>query len=270
MNRRSAALIRPLGLLAAIVLAAVAGLSPSALAAGPGNNGTVKIHDGATEHDAGVVRNEPHVCTFHLHFFFADPFESGTWEIRAWSPTGDKGTIARSGTYDTSAGGEDRRPATGTYALPDGHYKLFWAGDTDKHDKMKTFWVACAPASEQPIASGSASASASNPASAVSSAGASASSSAAASPSGEELPIAGSPSPTGEELPIAGSPSPTGEELDVVGTPPPTDLAQVDVASGGDGWRVVLLGLAGVVALAALSVPAPDSHSRRGANRGRR
>src|SRR5688572_20886728 len=38
----------------------------------PGNNGTVKVHDGPNE-PAAEVRNEPHVCTFHLHFFFADP-----------------------------------------------------------------------------------------------------------------------------------------------------------------------------------------------------
>ena len=109
----------------------------------PGNNGTVKIHDGAGE-PSSEVRNEPHVCTFHLHFFFADAGDSGTWEIQEWSP-GDKGTPVLSGTYLTDANGEDRDPDAGTYSLPDGHYKLFWDGDldTDKHDKMKVFWVDC-------------------------------------------------------------------------------------------------------------------------------
>jgi hypothetical protein len=109
----------------------------------PGNNGTVKIHDGAGE-PASEVRNEPHVCTFHLHFFFADAGDSGTWEIQEWSP-GDKGKVVLNGEYMTDANGEDRDPDAGTYSLPDGHYKLFWDGDldTNKHDKMKVFWVDC-------------------------------------------------------------------------------------------------------------------------------
>ena len=132
--------------------AAVAGLLVAAFVApgtatstdAPGNNGTVKIHEGGTETEP-IVHNEPHVCTFHLHFFFADPFQAGTWEIQEWSP-GDKGTVVLSGTYDTNGDGEDRDPdEPGVYTLPDGHYKLFWDGDldTEKHDKHKVFWVDC-------------------------------------------------------------------------------------------------------------------------------
>jgi hypothetical protein len=140
--------------LLAIALAGllVAALAPVALATQPevpGNNGTVKIHDGAGE-PASETRNEPHVCTFHLHFFFADAGDSGTWEIQVWSP-GDKGALGQlsggtnPGTYTTNSDGEVRVPASGTYSLPDGHYKLFWDGDldTDKHDKHKVFWVEC-------------------------------------------------------------------------------------------------------------------------------
>ena len=132
--------------------AAVAGLLVAAFVApgtatstdAPGNNGTVKIHQGGTETEP-IVHNEPHVCTFHLHFFFADPFQAGTWEIQEWSP-GDMGTVVLSGTYDTNGDGEDRDPdEPGVYTLPDGHYKLFWDGDLDtlKHDKHKVFWVDC-------------------------------------------------------------------------------------------------------------------------------
>jgi hypothetical protein len=131
--------------------AAVAGLLVAAFVApgvatstdAPGNNGTVKIHEGATEEEP-IVANDPHVCTFHLHFFFADPFQAGTWEIQEWSP-GDKGVVVLSGTYDTNGDGEDRDPDAGVYTLPDGHYKLFWDGDldTEKHDKHKVFWVDC-------------------------------------------------------------------------------------------------------------------------------
>jgi hypothetical protein len=105
----------------------------------PGNDGTVKIHDGATGAEP-IVRNEPHVSTFHVHFFFADPTQSGSWEIRAWAP-GDKGSVVLSGTYDTSADGSDREPAQGEYTLPSGHYKLFWDGRNAHNVKHKTFWV---------------------------------------------------------------------------------------------------------------------------------
>ncbi|MBA2719199.1 MAG: hypothetical protein H0U52_08185, partial [Chloroflexi bacterium] len=158
-RRRAASLLRPFGLFTAILLAAFAGFGPAVLANDtPGNNGTVKIHEGNTENDPGEVRNEPHVCTFHLHFYFADPVQTGTWEIQEWAPTGDKGTVVRSGTYDTAGDGEDRDAENGVYTLPDGHYKLFWDGDLDtqKHDKMKVFWVECEPdGSEAPIESAS-------------------------------------------------------------------------------------------------------------------
>src|SRR5438876_10086968 len=93
----------------------------------PGNNGTVKIHDGATE-PSPEIRNQPHVCTFHLHFFFADAGQAGTWWIESWPPTGD-GTVVLSGAYLTDTNGEFRTPPEpGAYELPDGHYKLFWEG----------------------------------------------------------------------------------------------------------------------------------------------
>jgi len=139
--------IRTLGWAAVIGLIAIALLAPASPALSndtPGNNGTVKIHEGNTENDPGEVRNEPHVCTFHLHFYFSDPEQAGTWEIQEWSP-GDKGTVVLSGIYDTQGDGEDRQPPDGVYTLDPGHYKLFWDGDldTEKHDKMKVFWVDC-------------------------------------------------------------------------------------------------------------------------------
>jgi len=141
--------VRWLGWVAVTGLVLVALLAPASTALSndtPGNNGTVKIHEGAGETEPGEVRNEPHVCTFHLHFYFSDPEQAGTWEIQEWAPD-DKGTVVLSGTYDTQGDGEDRQPEAGVYTLPDGHYKLFWDGDLDtqKHDKMKVFWVDCAP-----------------------------------------------------------------------------------------------------------------------------
>ena len=255
MSRPRSTWYRPLGLLAALAMALIAGGAPAALANdAPGNNGTVKIHEGAGENDPGEVRNEPHVCTFHLHFYFADPEQAGTWEIQEWAPTGEKGTVVLSGTYDTAGDGEDRQPEDGVYTLPDGHYKLFWDGDldTDKHDKMKVFWVDCVAAAASPSPTGSEEATAG--ASASASASASESASAAASPtaSAGSSESAGS-SPTGSELPIenSGAPSFTGEEEGLVGTPagatpPPTDTEPLRAAAD-NGWRIVLLALAALI-----------------------
>jgi hypothetical protein len=111
------------------------------LASPPGNNGTVKIHDGATDTEP-IIKNEPQVCTFHLQFFFADPFQSGSWWIRSWPPT-DDGSVVLSGTYDTDPTGEFRWPAGGSTSLDPGHYKLFWQGDESNLIKHKVFWVNC-------------------------------------------------------------------------------------------------------------------------------
>lgn len=109
----------------------------------PGNNGTVKIHDGLAETEP-VVQNEPHVgCSFHLHFMFGDDLQSGFWEIRSWPPMGDGAVVMGPLPYNASDNGEARYPDEGATSLPGGHYKLFWDGDTGKNDKHKTFWVDC-------------------------------------------------------------------------------------------------------------------------------
>ena len=238
MDRRTLSFLRPLGLLVAVFLAAFAGVGPGVLASDtPGNNGTVKIHEGAGETEPGEVRNEPHVCTFHLHFYFADPEQAGTWEIQQWAPTGQKGTVVLSGTYDTAGDGVDRQPEEGVYSLPDGHYKLFWDGDLDtsKHDKMKVFWVDCG--GEAPVESAS-----TQP----------------VTPPSTPPSTAPSAAPSGEELPAAGSPPPNGAVLGVTATPPPTDTDAPSTPSDGS-WRVALIGLAALLAAGSLLLPSPAS-----------
>src|SRR5688572_18586225 len=117
----------------------------------PGNNGTVKIHEGDTEAEP-IRRNEPHVCTFHLHGFNFDDESSGEWRIVEWPPTGDGNTVVASGSWGPAAEGEWRTPVM---SLPDGHYKLYWQ-QTDPEapggEKHKVFWVECAVATETPNA----------------------------------------------------------------------------------------------------------------------
>jgi hypothetical protein len=130
---------------AAVVLLGTAGASGASPGGAPGNNGTVKIHDGADE-PAPEVRNEPHVCTFHIHAFFLDPGQVVTFEVQSWPPTGDRTTVL-TGTITADDEGEGRDPADTAYSLPDGHYKLFvdTGEGTPIKDKHKVFWVECAP-----------------------------------------------------------------------------------------------------------------------------
>lgn len=148
MHRSATAITRRIT--RAVSVAAVLTLLTAGLvAAAPGgNNGTVKVHDGATD-DAPVIRNEPHVCTFHLHFFFADEGQTGDWQIDEQAPTGDAAAIL-SGTYSTDANGEDQTVEMG---LPVGHYKLYWNGRNSQNQKHKTFWVTC-PNEPGPIGGG--------------------------------------------------------------------------------------------------------------------
>jgi hypothetical protein len=219
-----------------------------------GEQRDVKIHDGAGE-PSHEVRNQPHVCTFHLHFFFADPEQSGTWEIQHWSP-GDKGVVVMTGTYDTVGDGEDRQPETGAYKLPDGHYKLFWDGDTGKHDKLKVFWVRCAPTT-QPVT-------AATPTPTPAGAGQPAGATPTPTPVGGQQPAGATSTPipnenNGNVGGIGGSPAPgggspggeSGEVLGVTGTspvtPPPTDTAAAVTSSAADGWQAAVLMIAGLI-----------------------
>ena len=241
----------------------VGALGSAALAAPPdevpGNNGTVKIHEGAGE-PASEVRNQPHVCTFHLHFFFADAGDSGTWEIQEWSP-GDKGTVVLEGTYETDENGEDRAPDAGVYELPDGHYKLFWDGDleTDKHDKHKVFWVDCeeggqAPSTPTPTppGGGRSTPTPTPPPTPT-----------PTPPGGGVGPGLGTPTPTpptgGGVAPTQGTP-PAGAVAGATATPgttlPPTDTADQPTPGSSGLWATLLLLFAIGMTVTLATVPA--------------
>ena len=234
-----------------------------------GNNGAVKIHEGDTENDPGEVRNEPHVCTFHLHFFFADPVQSGEWHIEEWAPD-DKGVLALSGTYDTAGDGEDRQPGTGTYSLPDGHYKLFWDGDPTDLNKHKVFWVTCDD-------EGGVDGETSSPTPTATS-----TTTPTPTPEGGDEGETGTPTPTpeGEVDAETGTPTPLvsasptppgGGVLAETGTPaiggpgvtlPPTDQDAPGSATQTSGWRAIFVVLAAVLASTLVLTP-----SNRGAGR---
>nr|MBA2720367.1 hypothetical protein [Chloroflexota bacterium] len=100
-------------------------------------------------------------------------------------------------------------------------------------------------------------------------------------PAGSEGPIVGSASPSipgGGELPID-SGSPGGNDGGVAGltgqpagaTPPPTDTSAALTRAGNDGWRVILLGIAAIIAAAVFLVPSPATArvANRSSRRGR-
>lgn len=133
----------------AVAMLAVAALTILAvtptLGVKAGNNGTVKVHDGSGE-PAPLIKNDPKVCTFHFDFFFGDEGQTGLWWVESWSPGGD-GSVVLDGSYATDAEGHDRQPTTGSFELPDGHYKLFWEGAENPGGntnlKHKVFGVDC-------------------------------------------------------------------------------------------------------------------------------
>ena len=101
----------------------------------------MKLHDGAAEPNP-VTRDDPHVCRFHVHAVDFDAGQTLTFEVMAWSPSGQGATML-TGMITADADGAGRAPVAGAYSLPDGHYKLIvhtGAGG----DKQKVFWVRCA------------------------------------------------------------------------------------------------------------------------------
>jgi hypothetical protein len=108
-------------------------------AAPPGNNGTVKVHDGAVEPDP-PMQNHSHVgCNFHLHGFNFDPGQNNTWKINQQPPTGRDEVL--NGSYVADEQGEWQ---SDLLDLPSGHYKLSVEG-VKGSEKHKTFKVECKP-----------------------------------------------------------------------------------------------------------------------------
>ncbi|GAA3737190.1 hypothetical protein HDA32_005477 [Spinactinospora alkalitolerans] len=119
---------------------AMGGTAAAAPFKGPnGDNGTVKVHDSAT--DAEDPRNEPKVCEFYLVGSNFDEAQEVSWRIKSWPPTGTK-EVVDEGSLTLDGEGHGR---TGDLGLPDGHYKVFWEfeGQNGNGGKHKVFWVDC-------------------------------------------------------------------------------------------------------------------------------
>jgi hypothetical protein len=108
-----------------------------------GNNGTLKVHEGAAESQPERA-NDPKVCDFHLHGFNFDETSSGQWQINGQGRT--DGRVWTSGSWGMSDAEGDWR--TGVMTLADGHYKVSaWQTTPDDPPggaKTKVFKIDCA------------------------------------------------------------------------------------------------------------------------------
>jgi hypothetical protein len=157
VNKKRVVLGVTIGVTALLAMAGVAGATalggqdpqqaPQSI---PGNNQTVKLHEGAGE-PSPEIKDETHVCTFHVHAFGFDSGQTLTFTVLAWPPTGN-GELVLSGTIQTDSTGEGRSPVSGSYSLPDGHYRLVvdTGNATHTQDKHKEFWVSCVASTSPP------------------------------------------------------------------------------------------------------------------------
>lgn len=113
----------------------------------PGNNGTVDVHSAGTP--SGRPCNQSKVCKFDLVGRGFDAGQQVTWQIKSWSPTGDKATVVKTGTLALDDRGMGHSAALN---LPNGHYKLYWntSGKKGCKPKFKVFWVKCPHHSGKP------------------------------------------------------------------------------------------------------------------------
>lgn len=137
--------------LAALTLAGTAVIgAPAAVAAPPGDNGDVKIHEVGTPFDD--QRDEPKVCDFYLSAFNFDNAEHVEWSIDPQSQGPGAGTGELDGEITTDSEGAAHTLPLG---LPNGLYKLTWKTDLGHGaGKFKVFTVDCASPKPTPTMPG--------------------------------------------------------------------------------------------------------------------
>jgi hypothetical protein len=124
----------------ALVLSAATSFARPVLAS---NNGTVKIHEGATENE--IEPNDPKVCTFHVHAWNFDENQVLTVDIVGHGGP-NAGPSEYHSTITTATDGEHRwEGQTEVIQLAPGMYKLTvdTGNGTTTQDKHKVFKVEC-------------------------------------------------------------------------------------------------------------------------------
>ena len=117
-------------------------LSTTAVLAGAGNNGTIKIHEQGTP--SGTMNNDPKVCLFNVEGFGLDAGQTGYLVFSVQGGDGPQGTDA--GPFAFGPADASGYYASEYFSLSAGHYKatLYGKGDlTDVKAKSKVFKVTC-------------------------------------------------------------------------------------------------------------------------------
>ncbi|MFC5907165.1 hypothetical protein [Streptacidiphilus monticola] len=120
---------------AALLLAVAAPAAP-ALAAPPGNNGHIEIHDISTSVDKDS--NDPNVGCFYIDAFDFDPNQALSWSVFTGT-AGNPGTQVAAGTATFTATPPHGQDISGPLALPQGMYVAF--EDDSAGRKSKEFKV---------------------------------------------------------------------------------------------------------------------------------
>jgi hypothetical protein len=261
---------RRLAWLAVLMMIAVAVLGPGAIGASghtdaPGANGTIKIHEDGTEPNP-EVKNEPHVCTFHVHGFFFDSNSSGWYFLEQQPPTG-RAIVVSQTAWHADGNGEWKSIV---YALRPGHYQVHakqTTPSTPNFQKTKTFWVECETAATPtptPTENGGGGGATPTPTPTENGGGGGATPTPTPTQNGGGAGATPTPTPGGG---VGGStPTPTtapggvGGVQGATATPkvtlPPTDTVSGTAQPTNDGWRAVLIAMAALLATVLLLTPA--------------
>ena len=222
--------LRGLALLCALFMAVFA--STTAFAAAPPGTVTVKA-DG---------------CTFTVLIDLEQQYDIVGWKVKQYNAANwNEGLTLFKGSGPTDATGGMQ---VGPFTAPEGHYNVAVDNEypPDGSSIVVDFWLSCPTGAPVPS---SAPAASSAPV-------------ASSSPTGVEQPVGGSPSPNGGVEGVTGTPPPVDNVEGV--TPPPTDTSRTVRSGSDDGWRLIVMALAALIALAVTV----DVTARRSAARARR
>jgi hypothetical protein len=272
---------RFVGWLAVLAMVALSVISPVSVAAN-GNNGTIKIHEQGTP--AGTESNDPKVCIFNVEGFKFDSGQSGY--IRFDVQGGDSPHGTASGPFGWGPANAQGRYDTEYYTLKPGHYKATLYGkkvgrngqtQIDVKAKSKVFKVECKATTPTPTPTPETHATPTPTPETHATPTPTPETHATPTPTPETH---ATPTPTPKPTPTPGggeqgatptpTPTPGGGVSGATGTPtvhvtlPPTDTdLSAAGPEGSDGWRIVLLGLAALLAAVLVVTPARGSIRRR-------
>jgi hypothetical protein len=229
--------------LLALALVGPSAISVAATGGPPGNNGTIKIHELGTP--SGTESSDPKVCVFNVEGYGFEVGQRGYLMFTVQGGDSPRGTNSGPHSFGPTTGSAKHRSyyETEYFRLQPGHYKATLygrSGDTinlkDVKAKSKVFKVQCeiqgptptptpTPTPGQPT------------------------------PTPTPTPPGATPTPTPTVAPTSGgaaTPTPAGAVGGETGTPvatlPPTDTLAGDAQPSPESWRLVLVGIAGLLA----------------------